>query len=77
MPALVNISVGSFFITMGADGTMACDFDLKKSKNFKRISRDFIRTKFCVKFKVLACFGNNFYICVTLQQLPLPINEQK
>jgi hypothetical protein len=38
MPALVNISVGSFFTTIGAEGTMMCPFDLKKSKNVCRIS---------------------------------------
>ena len=32
MPALVNKRVGSFFITMGADGTMVCPFRFKKIK---------------------------------------------
>ena len=36
MPALVNISVGSSLITIGAEGTMACCFD---SKNFLKESR--------------------------------------
>ena len=34
MPALVNNSVGSFLITIGAEGTIACPLDAKKSKNF-------------------------------------------
>jgi len=34
---LVNISVGSSFTTIGADGTMTCPFDLKKSRNCCRI----------------------------------------
>src|SRR5438045_1761501 len=38
MPALVNISVGSSLTTIGAEGTMTCPFDLKKSKNCWRIS---------------------------------------
>ena len=38
MPALVNIRVGSFLTTMGADGTMACSFERKKSKKLFLIS---------------------------------------
>ena len=38
MPALVNKSVGSFFITTGADGTIVWPLDLKKSRNCCRIS---------------------------------------
>src|SRR5215510_15129891 len=38
MPAFVNIRVGSFLITMGADGTITCPFDAKKSRNFCLIS---------------------------------------
>ena len=38
MPALVNIRVGSFFTTIGAEGTISCPFDRKKSKNFCRMS---------------------------------------
>ena len=30
IPALVNIRVGSSFITIGAEGTMWCPFDSKK-----------------------------------------------
>ena len=33
MPALVNMRVGSFFSTMGAEGRIWCSFSLKKSKN--------------------------------------------
>ena len=32
MPALVNISVGSFFTTIGADGTITWSFAAKKSR---------------------------------------------
>ena len=42
MPALVNIKVGSSLTTIGADGTIACDFDLKKSKYLERISFEVI-----------------------------------
>ena len=38
MPALVNISVGSSLITMGAEGTMACCFCSKNFLNESRIS---------------------------------------
>ena len=38
MPALVNISVGSFLTTMGADGTMVCSLERKKSKKLFLIS---------------------------------------
>lgn len=38
MPALVNISVGSFFTTIGADGKMTCPFEWKKSRKACRIS---------------------------------------
>ncbi len=42
MPALVNISVGSFFTTIGADGTIAWPLRSKKSRKARRISFDFI-----------------------------------
>lgn len=42
IPAFVNISVGSSLTTIGADGTMVCCFELKKSKNFWRISCEVI-----------------------------------
>ena len=42
MPALVNIRVGSFFTTIGAEGTISCPFDLKKSRNCCRISAEVI-----------------------------------
>ena len=45
MPALVNISVGSSLITMGAEGTMACCFD---SKNFLNESRISFAVIFCI-----------------------------
>jgi len=34
----VNSSVGSFFTTMGADGTIVWPFDVKNSRNFDLIS---------------------------------------
>jgi hypothetical protein len=40
MPALVNIKVGSFFTTIGADWTIVCPLLSKKSKNCLRISAD-------------------------------------
>jgi hypothetical protein len=39
---LVNISVGSFFTTIGAEGTIWCPFERKKSKNWLRISLEVI-----------------------------------
>jgi hypothetical protein len=33
IPELMNIKVGSPFTTIGAEGTISCPFDLKKSKN--------------------------------------------
>jgi hypothetical protein len=44
---LVNISVGSFLITIGADGTITCPLEAKKSKKAWRI---------CVA--VIVCKGN-------------------
>ena len=35
IPELVNINVGSFFTTIGADSTISCCFDLKNSKNLE------------------------------------------
>jgi len=37
MPALVNIRVGSFLFTMGAEGTILCCFEIKKSRNVRLI----------------------------------------
>jgi hypothetical protein len=42
MPAFVNMSVGSFFITMGAEGTISCPLLLKKSRNAVLISEEVI-----------------------------------
>lgn len=54
MPALVNMRVGSFLTTIGADGTIVCPFDLKNSKKLFRISLD-------VMFMyVFLCFGMFF-----------------
>jgi hypothetical protein len=46
MPELVNNKVGSFFTTIGADGTMTCPLDAKKSKNCCLISELFIMGRF-------------------------------
>jgi hypothetical protein len=50
MPALVNNKVGSFLITIGADGTIACPLDAKKSKNCCLISELVIM---CWNFKLM------------------------
>jgi len=42
IPALVNIRVGSFLSTIGAEGTSVCPLFSKKFKNFCRISDAFI-----------------------------------
>ena len=42
MPELVNNKVGSFFTTIGAEGTIRCPLDSKKSKNCCLISELFI-----------------------------------
>src|SRR5690606_27931163 len=47
IPELLNINVGSFFTTMGADGTIKWFLLLKKSKKLLRISLDcIVFTKF-------------------------------
>ncbi|GGG91093.1 hypothetical protein GCM10011416_04560 [Polaribacter pacificus] len=46
IPELVNIRVGSFFNTIGDEGTIWCCFFEKKSKKVVRMSCDFIRIKF-------------------------------
>jgi hypothetical protein len=46
MPALVNIRVGSFLTTIGADGTIRCDLLAKKSKKALRISLAVIRQSY-------------------------------
>ena len=38
IPAFVNNKVGSFFTTIGAEGTIWCCLEAKKSKYFCRIS---------------------------------------
>ena len=48
MPAFVNISVGSSFITMGADGTMVCPFEAKNCLNDSLISLAVIKFDFLV-----------------------------
>jgi hypothetical protein len=46
----VNISVGSSFTTIGADGTMACSFDSKNFLNESRISFAVIIVLYCIYF---------------------------
>jgi hypothetical protein len=41
----VNISVGSFLTTMGAEGTMVCPLEAKKSRKAWRISLAVITIK--------------------------------
>jgi hypothetical protein len=43
IPEFTNIKVGSSFVTIGAEGTIKCDFSLKKFKNVARMSCDFIK----------------------------------
>ena len=51
MPALVNMSVGSPLTTIGAEGTIACSFDAKKSRKARRISFDSIIYRFILFFR--------------------------
>jgi len=46
---LVNIRVGSFFITIGEEETIVCPFDSKNSKKAVRISLQFIDLENLVK----------------------------
>src|SRR5258706_15566411 len=55
MPALVNMSVGSFFITIGAEGTISCPLEAKKSRNVLEIFFVII-----LKKKVLVALFNFF-----------------
>jgi hypothetical protein len=57
MPALVKSKLGSFFTTIGAEGTMACPLDAKKSKNCCLISGLVIISL------ILGCIGLKSYIC--------------
>lgn len=57
IPALVNIRVGSFLMTIGAEGTTVWPFDLKKSRYIFLISFDVISdTLYFYKITV----GTNF-----------------
>jgi hypothetical protein len=64
MPELVNNKVGSFFTTIGADGTMTCPLDAKKSKNCCLISELFIMGRF---FKLWAKLKS--YLCSVSNRL--------
>ena len=64
MPALVNINVGSFFMTIGAEGTGVCPLLAKKSMYFCLISLAVIYN--IVNFHKLQnynFFWKNLYIC--------------
>src|SRR5580698_3944409 len=50
MPALVNNSVGSFLITMDAEGTMTCPLSRKKSRKAFLISALFIIAAIIIVF---------------------------
>jgi hypothetical protein len=63
MPALVNKRVGSFFTTMGAEGTITCSFDLKKSRYCCRIAALVI---ICQLFKWVDFCDLWGYICKLL-----------
>src|ERR1700744_3929710 len=59
MPALVNFNVGSFFTTIGAEGTTVCPFDTKKSRNFLLISALVI-----INGTIFGCYlARTNYIC--------------
>jgi len=45
IPELVNNKVGSFFRTIGADGTIWCPFFLKNSRNVLRMVEESIKVK--------------------------------
>jgi hypothetical protein len=51
MPEFVNSSVGSFFSTRGAEGTMVWPLLAKKSKNFRLIEPESILIKHFKKLK--------------------------
>ncbi len=46
MPAFINIRVGSFFVTIGAEGTILWPLETKKSKNVFLTWEDFIQCYF-------------------------------
>jgi hypothetical protein len=56
IPAFVNISVGSSLITIGAEGTILCPLDAKKSKNDWRI---------CLEVIMLYILFDIYYLTVT------------
>src|SRR5690606_19393304 len=62
IPLLVNISVGSFFTTIGADGTMRFCLDLKNSKNLERVSFEFISYIIMLNLRVGCCDKQFLYL---------------
>jgi hypothetical protein len=64
IPALVNISVGSFFTTMGAEGTIVCPLDRKKSRKAARISELVIMVVACGLITCVLIIGVELVIFV-------------
>jgi hypothetical protein len=55
----VNFNVGSFFTTIGAEETIVCPFDTKKSRNFVLISALVI-----INGTIFGCYlARTDYIC--------------
>jgi hypothetical protein len=68
MPLLINISVGSFFTTIGAEDTIWCPLSRKKSKNACLISAE-------VMSVILIFLG---YLCAVqnrAQRYPFSLNS--
>ena len=63
MPALVNISVGSSLITIGAEGTMACCFDSKNFLNESRISLAVIISIYNLTIYYLTIYCFDYLLC--------------
>src|SRR5690242_2412664 len=66
MPALVNSKLGSFFITMGAEGTIWWPFDSKKSRNCWRIRAAVIFYRLIVAGWVsfAGCYDKRINFCI-------------
>ncbi len=45
IPEFTNIKVGSFFSTIGADGTMRCSFFLKKFKKLGQANNGYVKVE--------------------------------
>ena len=72
MPALVNIRVGSFLTTIGADGTTVWPFDAKKSRNFCRISLEVISC-YVLYIRFKSNYKSNYFLRkYETADIPLP-----